>query len=137
MSTELTTVEERRLVLYNHLTYAMYLISIFSAGLLWVVPIFMNYFFRHQADGSWLASHFSWQIRSFWLSIIQIIAGVGLLVVALGGFGVALLKQTTSLTGASWLMFIAGVLLIALGYLWNIVRIVRGWIALTNKRQMG
>ena len=54
--------KRRSLTTYNHITYLLYVLSYFTAGLLWIVPIFMNYAKRRDADGTWLATHFDWQI---------------------------------------------------------------------------
>ncbi|MER1973597.1 MAG: hypothetical protein ABS880_07500, partial [Psychrobacter alimentarius] len=45
--------KRRSLITYNHVTYFLYVISYFTAGLLWIVPIVMNYVKRHDAEGSW------------------------------------------------------------------------------------
>ena len=70
ISGNMSDSKRRSLTTYNHITYLLYVISYFTAGLLWVVPIIMNYAKRHDADGSWLATHFDWQIKTFWYSII-------------------------------------------------------------------
>lgn len=57
--------KRRSLITYNHVTYLLYVVSYFTAGLLWIVPIVMNYAKRHDADGTWLATHFDWQIKTF------------------------------------------------------------------------
>ncbi|HAO60133.1 MAG TPA: hypothetical protein DCQ89_07440, partial [Psychrobacter sp.] len=35
--------QEEALIRYNHITYLLYVLSYFTAGLLWIVPIIMNY----------------------------------------------------------------------------------------------
>ena len=54
----MTEQKYRGLVTYNHITYFLYIISYFTAGLLWIVPIIMNYVKRNDAKGTWLATHF-------------------------------------------------------------------------------
>ena len=56
---------ETGLMGYNCLTYALYAISFFTAGLLAIVPLVMNYIKRDQARGTWLESHFDWQIKTY------------------------------------------------------------------------
>ena len=56
MSDNMNNKQSRSLVTYNHITYLLYVLSYFTAGLLWIVPIFMNYAKRRDADGTWLAN---------------------------------------------------------------------------------
>ena len=78
----------------------------------------MNYIKRSEARGTWLESHFRWQIRTFWF---------GFLWAALCGLFVLV-------------TFFVGVLVvwIPLGFLaiWFIYRIARGWLALRDRRPM-
>ena len=46
--------------------YVLYIIAIFSAGLLAVIALVINYIKRDDVRGSIFESHFTWQIRSFW-----------------------------------------------------------------------
>lgn len=46
--------------------YILYIVAIFSAGLLALVALIINYVKRHDVRGSIFESHFTWQIRSFW-----------------------------------------------------------------------
>ena len=46
--------------------YILYIVAIFSAGLLAVVALIINYVKRRDVRGSIFESHFTWQIRSFW-----------------------------------------------------------------------
>lgn len=127
--------DERRLMLINHVTYALYLVSFFTAGLLWIVPIIMNYLFRGDAKGTWLASHFRWQIMTFWLSIVFVVVGFIIIAFALGGFSFAYFADISSntLTGGSLLILFAGIGVVLLSFLWHLYRIVRGWVALADK----
>ena len=76
------------LISYNHLTYFLYVVSYFTAGLLWIVPIVMNYLKRGEAQGTWLATHFDWQIKTFWYSIVFFLIGSAIVIFSLGGLGV-------------------------------------------------
>ena len=68
------------------------------------------------AQGTWLESHFAWQIRTFWFALLWactiFIAGLPLTLILVGF--------------AIW-----GVGLFMLG-IWAIYRITRGWIALRD-----
>ena len=41
MSDSMSNDKRRSLTIYNHITYFLYVISYFTAGLLWIVPIVM------------------------------------------------------------------------------------------------
>ena len=81
-----------------------------------IIAVIINYVKRGEASGTWLESHFSWQIRTFWYALLWacLIAFVGL-VLAIVLVGIAI-----------WIvgMFALGV--------WAIYRIARGWLALRD-----
>ena len=93
-------------------------IGAFLIGWPSIVAVIMNYIKRSEARGTWLESHFRWQIRTFWF---------GFLWAALCGLFVLV-------------TFFVGVLVvwIPLGFLaiWFIYRIARGWLALRDRRPM-
>lgn len=130
----MTENKRRGLVTYNHLTYFLYIISYFTAGLLWIVPIVMNYAKRRDADGTWLATHFDWQIKTFWYSILMFIAGIWCLVSSIGGMSIGLLADMGDVTQGSGILFVFGLLIMGFTILWHLYRIVRGWIALADSR---
>jgi uncharacterized membrane protein len=73
---------------------------------------------RGEARGTWLESHFRWQIRTFWWGLLWV--GLCLLFVVLT-LGVGLL--------IAWLpLMIVG--------LWFIYRIASGWLRLVDRRPM-
>ena len=53
----------------TQIIYFLYAASIF-AGITAVVAIIINYLKRDDVAGTWLETHFRWQIRTFWFSII-------------------------------------------------------------------
>lgn len=128
------TVEaDRSLVRLTHVLYALHALGLalgafgaatvvgsFLFGWPSIVAVIVNYVKRGDVRGTWLESHFRWQIRTFWFALLWT-ALVGLvslpLTVVLVGF-------------ATWA---AG--LFALG-LWAIYRIARGWMALNDRRPM-
>lgn len=135
---ELTlSATERRLVLYNHITYGLYIISFFTAGLLFVVPIILNYLFRPGARGTWLESHFSWQIHTFWFSIIIALIGGFFILLSFGGYGFAFFAELAhKLVGISTLLLFLGIGIVVFAIAWHLYRIVRGWIALADRRSV-
>jgi uncharacterized membrane protein len=81
-----------------------------------IIAVIINYVKRGSARGSWAASHYRWQIRTFWFALLWLIIAI-LLMVTLVGAPVGL------------------VLLVALS-LWLIYRIARGWLRLLDKQPM-
>lgn len=126
--------QENSLIRYNHLTYLLYVLSYFTAGLLWIVPIIMNYARRQQADQTWLSTHFDWQIKTFWYSIIFGFLGLMLTVIGLGGLGLGMFADSTNVALGSTGLAALGGLIILFSFVWHLYRIVKGWIALSDKR---
>ncbi len=130
----LSDKKQRALITYNHITYLLYVISYLTAGLLWIVPIAMNYGKRHDAEGTWLATHFDWQIKTFWYSIVWFVIGLVIAVVAVGGLGISVMADSNNLAIGSALFTGLGILIILFTVIWHLYRIARGWIALSDKR---
>src|ERR1700741_2043990 len=58
----------------------------FFVGITWIVAIVIDYVKRDDARGTWLESHFSWQMRTFWWGLLWGIVGGILLLVLVGYF---------------------------------------------------
>ena len=84
----------------------------FFVGLTWIVAVVMNYVKKDDVAGTWLQSHFRWQIRTFWF---------GLLWGAIGG--------------VLCVIFIGFAILFA-NAVWIIYRIVKGWLNLNDGKPM-
>lgn len=56
----------------------------FAYGLTATAAIIINYVKRDEVEGSWLQSHFDWQIRTFWWGLVWLGLGVVLLPVLIG-----------------------------------------------------
>ena len=117
------------LVNVTHLVYALHALSLligittaatiigaFVFGMPSIVAVIINYLKRGEATGSFLESHFRWQIRTFWFGLLWCLLG-GFLFVTVIGIPLAI------------------VVFIAAG-LWVIYRIVRGWLELRDRRPM-
>lgn len=117
------------LVQLTHIIYALHACAVFvgvssavvtvAGGFVFGLPsllaVFLNYLKRGEVRGSWLESHFRWQIRTFWFTLLWLlIAGLVMLTV----IGIPL---------AAWVM------IPALG-LWVAYRVIRGWLALAGVR---
>jgi uncharacterized membrane protein len=71
---------------------------------------------RGSAQGSWAASHFRWQIRTFWFALLWLIVAMLLILTLIGApVGLGLLIVVT---------------------LWLVYRIARGWLRLSDRKPM-
>ena len=124
---------ETSLVSWTHLIYALHAFSLltgiittatvvgaFLTGWPSLIAVVLNYVRRNEVRGTWLESHFRWQLRTFWWAF-------GWMVLAFIVFGPLVL------------IFIGYPLLVlstlAVG-LWAAWRIGRGWMALRDGRPM-
>lgn len=114
------------------LTHVMYGLHAFSAltGLLtpalvvtafltgWpsIIAVIINYAKRSEVRETWLASHFAWQLRTFWFALLWLLIG-GVLFATVVGIPVAF------------------VLWIATG-IWVLYRLIRGWLALGSRQTL-
>ena len=126
--TDTTAVREpdASLVTITHVTYGLHALGLaigafgtstvvgaFLFGWPSIIAVIINYVKRSDARGTWLESHFTWQIRTFWSAFAWacVVGLIGaLLAIVLVGF-------------------------IALG-LWAIYRIARGWLALRDRKAL-
>jgi uncharacterized membrane protein len=97
-------------------TTAATVVGAFVFGLPSIVAVIINYVKRGEARGSFLESHFRWQIRTFWFTALWCLVG-GVVFITILGIPIALA-----------IFFGAG--------LWAIYRIVRGWLALRDRKPM-
>jgi uncharacterized membrane protein len=94
------------------------IVGSFLTGWPSIIAVILNYVKRGDVQGTWLESHFRWQIRTFWFGLLWISLCV-LFVVFTFGLGILI----------AWLP-------IALVSLWFIYRIVRGWLRLNERKPM-
>jgi len=101
--------DEKELKTLATVVYALQAAGFF-VGLTWIVAVVLNYVKRDDVRGTWLESHFSWQIRTFWWGLLWAVVG-GILVLVVVGFAV---------------LFADAV--------WIIYRIVKGWLNLNEDK---
>ena len=96
------------------LTLAVYALQAagFFLGITWIVAVVINYVKKEDVAGTWLESHFRWQIRTFWFGLLWGVIG-GILTLVLVGFAI---------------LFADAV--------WIIYRIVKGWLNLSDGKPM-
>ncbi len=135
-----STSHEGNLVLIAHVAYALYLLSYFTAGLSWLAAIIISYVKRRDAEGTWLHSHFEWQIKTFWYTIILTAASIVLVMIAMPAGIVGLMADNSatsfSFLSASGLVVLAAVGVFIFTLFWHLYRIVRGWLDLAAKHDM-
>ena len=90
------------------------IVGAFLIGWPSIIAVIFNYVKRSEVRGTWLDSHFSWQLRTFWYALLWAFV-IGLLIMSLIGIPIA------------W------VVAIAVG-IWVLYRIVRGWLALGERK---
>ena len=121
------------LVTVAHLVYGLHALSLaigawgaatmvgsFLFGWPSILAVVLNYALRNDTRGTWLESHFRWQIRTFWLALLfsGVLAAVaGVLMLLLIGF----------------VIWPVGFFLLGI---WAIIRIARGWLRLRDGAAM-
>lgn len=81
-----------------------------------IIAVILSYIKRGDAKGSWAASHFRWQIRTFWFALLWLLIAVLLIFTLIGApIGIAVLLVVT---------------------LWLMYRVARGWLRLLDKQPM-
>jgi len=121
------------LIAIAHVVYALHAVSLvigavgaatvigaFLFGWPSIIAVIINYVKRGEARGTWLESHFRWQIRTFWFALLWICVV----------FLLSVLLAPVLIGFALW-----PIGMIALG-IWAIYRVVRGWLNLKDGRPM-
>ena len=117
------------MVTVTHLVYALHAFAVFSAvvgsatiifsfvaSLPSIAAVILNYWNQNAVRGTWLESHFRWQIRTFWFAVMWIAVSLLMVITVIG------------------VPFAIAVLLLA--GLWILYRIVRGWWVLIQRRPL-
>ena len=119
------------LIRLTHVIYGLHAVSLltgivgaatvvgaFLTGWPSIIAVILNYVKRSEVRGTWLESHFRWQIRTFWFGLLWVALCV-IFVVATLGIGLLIAWLPLGLVG-----------------LWFIYRIVRGWLRLMDRQPM-
>ena len=124
-----TVLPREGLVRLTHLIYALhafsalmgilgsaFIVTAFLTGWPSIIAVILNYLKRSEVRGTYLDSHFSWQIRTFWYALLWVVVMVLLVVTVIG-------------IPFAWLLgVVVGI--------WVLYRIIRGWITLANGQPM-
>lgn len=132
-NTVMTLEAQPSLVRLTHIVYGLHALGLvigafgaasvlgsFLFGWPSIIAVIINYVKRSEVRGTWLESHFSWQIRTFWFALLWalVVAVVSApLALILIGFG-------------TWVL---GMMVLGL---WAIYRIARGWLRLKDHQPM-
>ena len=92
------------------------ILTAFLSGWPSIIAVILNYVKRSEVRGTWLDSHFSWQIRTFWFALLWLAVG-GVLFITVIGIPFAIV-----------LWFATGI--------WVLYRIIRGWLALSSRKEL-
>ena len=125
----LSTQPSDALITTVHVVYGLHAVSVligatsiatvvgaFVFGLPSIVAVIINYAMQSEAKGTFLESHFRWQIRTFWFAALWALVAMMLFITIIG-------------------IVVAWVVALGVG-LWVIYRIARGWVALANREPM-
>ena len=93
------------------IVYALQAVS-FLLAVTFIAAAVVNYVKTSEVENTWVASHFRWQIRTFWFATLWIILGAITLIMGVGYF---ILMGTA---------------------VWVIYRIAKGWLALMDNKPM-
>ncbi|WP_250461537.1 DUF4870 family protein [Microbulbifer litoralis] len=92
------------------LVYLIQAIALFTA-VPFFIGVLINYFKRGDVRGTLAESHFRWQIRTFWFSLLWVVVG-----------------------WATVWIFGLGFLILGISWLWVVYRVIRGWLVLADNR---
>ena len=118
---------EEGLVAWTHVIYALHAVSVlsgmltpvtivsaFATGWPSIIAVILNYLKRDDARGTFLESHFRWQIRTFWFTLMWLCI-ILLFWLTLLGIPIAVIMS-----------FVVGV--------WVLYRVLRGWLTLQKRK---
>jgi uncharacterized membrane protein len=132
-STQAATVDQS-LINWTHAIYALHAFAVVMGilttattvvgGFVFSVPsiiaVIMNYARRSEVRGTWLESHFNWQIRTFWFAVLWALS-------------IAFVSFPLMFVIVGFFTWFVGALILG-G--WIIYRVARGWNALNDRKQM-
>jgi uncharacterized membrane protein len=106
--------DRQGLTTLTHVMYALHTASWFSGGIFSVIAIIINYAKRPDLPDDFFRSHFRWQARSFWFTLLWLV-----------------------LASPLWLLLVfPGAIAYTVIGLWYLYRFIRGWLAFADNRPM-
>ncbi len=132
MEQEIIVVDDERLDgsrMWCHVAYCLHAISAlggvlgaativgsFIFGWPSIIAVIINYIMRGGARGTWLETHWRWQMRTFWWAVLWGLLAVLIMFTVIG--------------------IPVGMLMIGVLGLWLLYRVVRGWLVLFDRRAL-
>jgi uncharacterized membrane protein len=129
MNAPAQAMPDRSLVNYTHIMYGLHalaavigisgpatVVGSFIFGIPSIIAVVMNYVRRGDARGTYLESHFSWQLRTFWFAALWSVLAF-------------LLSGPLMLIVVGFFTFAAAIFVIGF---WIIYRVARGWLRLKD-----
>jgi uncharacterized membrane protein len=92
------------------------IVTAFLTGWPSIIAVILNYVKRSDVRGTWLDTHFSWQIRTFWYALLWLAIGAVAFITVIG------------IPVAIVLWFGTGI--------WVLYRIIRGWLGLSSQKEL-
>ena len=127
-------LESSSLTTSRQLTFAIYVLyglAIFTAGILAVIALVINYVKFDSVRGTWLESHFRWQIRSFWWYLLwNVLAFSPFLLLFAAG------DSPERWAGLGLLALALCAVVIFVAWVWIVYRAIRGLVALNDQKAL-
>lgn len=83
--------------------YLLYALS-YLFGITYLIGVIIAYVKKGDSQEAWIEDHLRWQINTFWITIVLTVVGM-----------------LTVFIGVGWLLLVGSAI-------WNIYRIVKGWL---------
>jgi uncharacterized membrane protein len=100
----------------NGVLTSAFVVTAFLSGWPSILAVILNYIKRDATRGTYLESHFRWQIRTFWFALLWLVIGAILVVTIIG-------------------IPLAWIIAVVVG-LWVLYRMIRGLIQLMDREAM-
>ena len=102
--------DDPRLTSLKHVTTAVYALQVasFFVGVTFLIALIINYVKRPDVAGTYLESHFTWQIRTFWYGLLW------------------------GILGFISLILVIGYLILVASMVWVLYRVIKGWLKLNE-----
>jgi uncharacterized membrane protein len=100
----------------NGVLTSAFVVTAFLSGWPSILAVILNYAQRDATRGTYLDSHFRWQIRTFWFALLWLLVGAALVVTVIG-------------IPLAWIM-------VVIVGLWVLYRMLRGLARLMDQQPM-
>ncbi|MCG7902149.1 hypothetical protein A3195_11260 [Candidatus Thiodiazotropha endoloripes] len=111
-----TPIQDQHQNLEREVTLTVGVYALQAASFLFVITlligVIINYVKRDDVKGTWLESHFRWQIRTFWFVLLW------------------------SIIGFITTVILIGYVILFVNAVWLIYRIAKGWLSLQDEKRL-